>query len=78
MTEAERLTATDPQPMLEFVVENAADRKRRLFSAVSCRRIRASFTDERRQLGKLMRCVAGLKPGRGDTPTDSDSFARQK
>ena len=33
MTEAERLAATDPRPMLDFLCDKTSDRKQRLFAA---------------------------------------------
>ena len=52
MTEAEWLTCTNPQPMLEFVVQSkASDRKLRLFAVACCRRVwHFLFEDEDRKV----------------------------
>jgi hypothetical protein len=39
MTEAEWLECTDPQKMLEFLIERASERKLRLFLCIFCREI---------------------------------------
>jgi hypothetical protein len=45
MTEAVWLTATDPTPILEFLRGKVSDRKLRLFSVASCRRVGHLFVD---------------------------------
>jgi hypothetical protein len=47
VTETEWLAATDPELMLEVVIEDATDRKLRLFGVACCRRIPVSRLDER-------------------------------
>lgn len=47
MTEAEWLTCTHPQPMLEFVAATTDRRQLRLFGVAACRRIWHLFSDER-------------------------------
>jgi hypothetical protein len=39
MTEAEWLTCTEPQPILEFLEGKASERKLRLFVCACCQRI---------------------------------------
>jgi hypothetical protein len=50
VTEAEWLAATDSRPMLEFVGEDATDRKLRLFGVAVCRRIWSCLTDQRSRI----------------------------
>jgi hypothetical protein len=45
MTEAEWLACTDPQPMLDFLRDEASDRKMRLFCCACCRRVWDSLAD---------------------------------
>lgn len=47
MTEAEWLTCTHPEPMLDFVASSADHRATRLFGVAACRRIWSLLTDER-------------------------------
>jgi hypothetical protein len=47
VTEAEWLTCTDPEPMLEDVIENASERKLMLFCVACCRRTLHLLQDER-------------------------------
>lgn len=47
MTEAEWLTATDPDLLWQFVWKKWSDRKYRLYEAACCRQVWQLFTDER-------------------------------
>src|SRR3954451_16178973 len=47
MIEAEWLACGAAKPMLEFLEENPADRKLRLFACAACRRVGRWLTDER-------------------------------
>jgi hypothetical protein len=47
MTEAEWLSSTDPNPMLEFLRGKVSEPKLRLFAAACCRRISHLVADER-------------------------------
>jgi hypothetical protein len=47
MTEADWLVATDPRPMLAFLVNEASDRKLRLFACANCRRMEELMDDDR-------------------------------
>jgi hypothetical protein len=46
MSEADWLACNDPQPMLEFLRDNASDRKLRLFACACCRTIWPSLIEE--------------------------------
>jgi hypothetical protein len=45
VTEAEWLTRTDPQPMLDFLQGKVSKRKLRLFAAARCRLFRPDWDD---------------------------------
>lgn len=47
MNDARWLNCTDPIPMLDFLGENASERKLRLFAVACCRRLWPLLTDER-------------------------------
>jgi hypothetical protein len=47
MTEAEWLACVDPSPMLDLLKRKASDRKLRLFTVASCRRVWQLLNDER-------------------------------
>ena len=46
MTESEWFACTDPQPMLEFLQDQASNRKFRLFGCACCRRVWQLLKDE--------------------------------
>jgi hypothetical protein len=63
MAEAEWwLASTDPEPMVEFLVDKVSDRKFRLFVCACCRSVWKSFADDRSQktLEVVERFVDGL------------------
>src|SRR4051812_42359655 len=68
MTEAEWLTCTDPQEMLESVSAGASERKLRLFAVACCRRIWHLLEDERcRQAVEIAQTALDRKrKSRGD------------
>jgi hypothetical protein len=67
MTEAEWLTCTDPDPMLDFLGEGASLRKHRLFAVACCRRVWPLLPSARGRLWvEIAEFLADGRPVEGD------------